>query len=77
MDSSCLSCAMPLGGNENKKSEGKYCTYCSDEQGKLLPREQVQQGIAQWLKSWAPKQDSVDFVERANHYMKAMPAWRD
>jgi hypothetical protein len=75
MTNSCYSCGMPFAGEEGQKARGNYCQYCSDEQGNLLPKEQVQQGIAQWLKSWAPEGDNADFQKRAEYYMLAMPAW--
>ncbi|MBN1696470.1 MAG: hypothetical protein JW881_03045 [Spirochaetales bacterium] len=77
MASSCLSCGMLLEGNANPKAKEIYCTYCSDKEGNLLPREQVRQGIAGWLREWAPEKKNVDFLKRADHYMNSMPAWAD
>ncbi|MCP4134577.1 MAG: hypothetical protein GY754_26625 [bacterium] len=74
MSNSCHSCGMPLMGEQ---ANGNYCQYCSDEKGNLLPREQVRQGIAEWLSGWAPGNSSADFSKRADHYMKAMPAWAE
>ena len=68
----CHSCGMPLTGNP--EARGNFCQYCSDDSGTLKPREEVQAGIAQWLKQWTPDQD-VDFMGRAASYMQAMPAW--
>lgn len=72
MSNSCLSCGMPLVG-QNVSSH--YCEYCSNEDGTLKSREEVQQGIAGWLAGWCPEPQDVDFMQRANNYMKAMPAW--
>jgi hypothetical protein len=77
MNNSCYSCGMPLTGEEGAKSRGNYCRYCADEQGNLLPAEQVKQGIAQWLQGWAPQGNKADFGKRAESYMKAMPAWAE
>jgi hypothetical protein len=77
MDKNCYSCGMPLMSEGPQKARGNFCQYCSDEQGNLLPREQVQNGIAQWLSTWAPKDSNSDYLKRAEYYMKAMPAWTD
>jgi hypothetical protein len=77
MNKMCLSCGMPLMGPEAQKAHGDYCQYCTDDKGNLLPREQVKNGIAQFLKSWSPQGNSVDFIKRAEHYMLAMPAWAE
>lgn len=66
---------MPLSGEGGKEASGNYCQYCSDERGSLKQREVVQKGIADWLKQWAPEGSNADFMKRADHYMKAMPAW--
>ncbi len=75
MNKSCFSCGMPLAGEEVQKARGNYCQYCSDEQGNLLPKEQVKQGLVQWLQGWAPEGSKADFQKRAEYYMLAMPAW--
>ncbi len=75
MEKHCLSCGGPLSTmGANAKNED-LCQYCGDENGKLLPREAVIEGMAEWLKSWAPVTEGVDFKDRAVNYMKAMPAW--
>jgi len=71
----CESCGAPLEG-EFKGASDKYCKYCADDKGNRVSREQAQQGIAGWLKSWQGISDEVS-MERAGFYMKAMPAWAD
>lgn len=75
MVSHCHSCGGQLEviGVNSKNSD--LCQYCGDKDGNLLPREAVEAGIAQWLKSWAPVTDGVDFVKRAKDYMASMPSW--
>ena len=75
MEKFCHSCAAPLGIPDFKGSADNYCKYCSDEAGNLKLREEVQNGIAQWLKSWQPDLDDTKAMTRAADYMKAMPAW--
>ena len=77
MEKYCNSCGMPLSGEDGKDYRGDLCNYCSDEGGNLYPRELVQKGIAEWLKQWSPESASADFMERADHYLKAMPAWAE
>ncbi len=73
----CNSCTAPLDNSEFKGPSDIYCRYCSDEAGKLKPRDVVKKGIAGWLKSWAPDIDDQTAMVRAEHFMKAMPAWAE
>lgn len=73
MNKHCHSCGMPV----TEEVKGDYCLYCTDKGGNLHPREAVQQGIAQWLETFSPKENNPDFMERAGFYMRAMPAWAD
>jgi hypothetical protein len=77
MSEFCESCAVPLARPEFKGPSNRYCKHCSDTSGKLLPREQVQKGIASWLKSWQPGITEKQALERATHYMRALPAWAE
>jgi hypothetical protein len=52
-----------------------YCKFCTDENGKLKPKEEVLAGVAHWIKSWQPDVDDATARARAEHFMKAMPAW--
>lgn len=77
MEKFCHSCGMPLTGGQEPKAQGNYCGYCCDEKGNLYPREQVLQGIAQWLQGFGDGQAEAVYVKRAEHYLKAMPAWAE
>ena len=70
----CFSCGMPLDA-ESQNSSGEYCGYCTTSEGKLKSREDVMQGIAQWMKMWQPDVDDVKVLVRAKAYMHGMPAW--
>ncbi len=75
MDKFCLSCAAPLGNPELKGASDTYCKYCSDEQGKLKSRGEVQGALAGWFQMWQPNVDEATALKRAGFYMQAMPAW--
>ena len=77
MNRFCHSCGMPLTGEVEKTARVDFCQYCTDESGKLYPKEVVKKGITEFLLSWAPEKEGVDFGARAEDYMKAMPAWAD
>lgn len=75
MSEMCHACGASLANPEFSGTSNDFCRYCVDEHGKLKPREEVQKGIASWLKSWQPNVTDQQAYERAGHYMKAMPAW--
>lgn len=77
MSKHCQSCTMPLETLGGKGASDKYCTHCSDERGNLKPRAEVQQGIAHWLQSWQGEISHDVAMERAGHFMRAMPAWAE
>ena len=51
LDKFCYSCAAPVGMPDFRGPTEKYCT---DESGNLKSRDEVQMGLAEWLKSWQP-----------------------
>lgn len=76
MDSkNCLSCGMSLSQQMAHPETDKYCQYCADEEGKLKSREECKAGIAWWLQSITPEDKDADYSQRAEYYLKAMPAW--
>ncbi|MCS7240770.1 MAG: zinc ribbon domain-containing protein [Candidatus Bipolaricaulota bacterium] len=77
MSKFCESCGAPLSSPEMQGPSSKYCKYCTDAAGKLKPRAEVQRGIAEWLKTWQPGITQEQAIKRADHYMKAMPAWAE
>lgn len=77
MEKMCYSCSAPLENLEFKGPSEKYCKYCTDENGNLKSREEIQNGVAGWLKTWQPNLDEETAQVRAAHFMKAMPAWAE
>jgi hypothetical protein len=71
----CISCGIILDGNIARETAPNLCGYCVDESGNLKPKEVIQAGVAEWLKSFSPKEGNPDFMKRAESYMNAMPAW--
>jgi hypothetical protein len=77
MNQFCQSCGAPLAMPEMQGPAENYCKYCTDEQGQLKARDEVQGGIAEWLKTWQAGLTPEKARSRAAHYMKAMPAWAE
>ena len=78
----CFSCAFPLGEPGDPECEGRgphadFCKWCVDSHGNLHSREVVQQAVAVWFQGWQPDLDPANALARAEHYMKAMPAWAE
>lgn len=73
----CHSCTMPLDSPEARGPSKEYCKHCTDEAGNLKPREEVQQGIAMWLRSWQEGITEEQALRRAGRFMQAMPAWAE
>jgi hypothetical protein len=72
----CLSCGMPLEESDLRGEAEKFCTHCTDEDGNVRSREEVRQGLANWIMQWQHVEYETA-LKRAEHYMKAMPAWAD
>ena len=71
----CHSCGIILDGNFAKEVAPNICGCCAGENGNLKPKEAIQAGVAEWLKSFSPTEGNPDFMKRAENYMNAMPAW--
>lgn len=69
----CHSCGMPMMDGMMNMASQSYCKFCTDDQGNLKSKEDVQQGIAMWLQQWGPP--GGNYMQRAMNYMMAMPAW--
>ncbi len=72
----CRSCAMPIDMPNLEGMAEAYCEHCTNEEGELKSREEIKQGIAHWIMGWQHV-DMDTAMERAEHYMKAMPAWAE
>jgi len=68
---------MPLQGPNVHPKGGDFCGWCADENGILKSREEIRQGLVQWLSGIKPGEQGVDYLKRADSYMAAMPAWAD
>jgi hypothetical protein len=73
----CYSCGAPLANPEFKGPAENYCKLCTDEGGNVRSRQEIQAGVAMWFKMWQPDIDDHIAMERASHYMKAMPHWAE
>lgn len=69
----CFSCSQSL--QEHPGRSALYCRDCSDEEGRLRPREEVHTLIARWMQWWQPNLADEEARRRATAYMSAMPAW--
>lgn len=71
----CHSCLAPLNDEHNAGVSDVYCCYCSDENGNLLPREEVLLIMTEWFMHWQKGLTLSEARRRADLYMRSMPAW--
>lgn len=77
MDRMCYSCGAPLEHPDFKGESEIYCKYCVSPKGDLKPRKEILEGVAQWLREWQPNVSVELSLRRADHYLRAMPAWAE
>jgi hypothetical protein len=71
----CRSCSVSLGVPHNRGVSDRYCRFCSDEEGHLKPRDEIQRLIAEWFEGWQGGLSRNEAMRRAQLFMQAMPAW--
>jgi uncharacterized glyoxalase superfamily protein PhnB len=70
--SSCQSCGMPL---KDAAPGTMYCSYCTDEKGKLRPYEQVLEGTTSGYFMAMQKMPRPQAEKAAREHLAKMPAW--
>lgn len=75
---SCASCGMPMENNEDfalSDPKSNYCSYCTDQQGQLLPWDQILKNNASYLKESQGLTDPAA-QKMALDLLKSQPAWK-
>ncbi len=74
----CPSCAGNLNdpGISDNPSH-RYCKHCTYSDGTLKSREDAIKEIASWFEYWQKNVTPAQALQRAEHYIKAMPAWAE
>ena len=70
---SCQSCGMPL---TDAKPGEMYCGYCTTEDGKLKPYEEVLEGTIQGYFMGMQKMERGPAEAAAKEHLATMPAWK-
>jgi hypothetical protein len=71
----CRSCMASLTDPQNKGASLQFCRWCSDEDGRLRPEQEVHSILTNWFQHWQAGITGEQAAERARHYMLSMPAW--
>jgi hypothetical protein len=67
---SCESCGMPI-------ETGRYCSHCTDTEGRLQPFEERFERMVAWQARRDPEASREELERATLAYMATMPAWRD
>lgn len=74
----CLECGLPLVKQEDfggDDPDNRYCTHCTDEEGNLIRRSRVQDGIKNfWSSREKSNKQSQEMWKR--RYNERMVHWR-
>lgn len=73
--SNCDSCSALLADGIHGGVSDRYCRFCSDESGRLKPRQDVEDLLSRWIGNWDRRLGPAEARERASAYMEKMPAW--
>jgi hypothetical protein len=66
----CESCSMPI-------ETGRYCQYCTNENGELQPFDERFERMIAWQKKRTPDASRADLEKATLAFMAKMPAWKD
>ena len=66
----CESCGMPI-------ETGRYCNYCTDENGALQSFDVRFERMVGWQARRHPDASRQEIERQTLDYMATMPAWRD
>jgi len=66
----CESCGMPI-------ETGRYCGYCTDEDGALQSFEERFERMTAWQARRNPGASRQEIERQTLDYMATMPAWQD
>jgi hypothetical protein len=67
---SCESCGMPI-------ETGRYCSHCTDGDGRLQPFEERFERMVAWQARRDPAAPREELERATLAYMATMPAWQD
>lgn len=73
----CHSCGANLDIPGFRGDSDVYCVHCLDPNGELQSREDILKGVVEWMMQWQPDITREQAMERADHYLKSMPAWAE
>jgi|tagenome__1003787_1003787.scaffolds.fasta_scaffold20413402_2 hypothetical protein len=66
----CESCGMPI-------ESGRYCSYCTDADGRLQPFEERFERMVDWQARRDPAASRAEVETATRAHLRSMPAWRD
>jgi len=66
----CESCGMPI-------ETGRYCDYCTDENGSLQSFDERFARMTSWQARRHPEATRQEIERQTLDYMATMPAWQD
>lgn len=73
----CRSCSALLSDGIHGGISDRYCRFCSDENGRLKPRDEVEDLLTLWIQGWQGTLSRDEARRRAVTFMNAMPAWNE
>ena len=73
----CHSCSALLDDGIHRGVSDRFCRFCADDVGRLRPRRDVEQLLAQWIAGWQGGIPEDEAMKRATDFMRVMPAWSE
>ena len=74
----CESCGMPMEGAKDHGGQDEkniYCKHCTDSKGQLKSREQVREGMINYMMRSEKKERAVA-EKLIDEHMSRMPVWK-
>jgi uncharacterized phage-like protein YoqJ len=75
----CESCGMPMRSSEDfggGRTDNVYCVYCTDQEGRLKPYDEVLKNMKNFAVKTMGVSDS-EALQMAQEGMAKLPAWQN